>query len=123
MEACLSMSSGYGPKVNLTLLAVAVGLASLLLYFVAHHESSQARIAQVQQEAQIKQVLLAKLHTARQVEFRNLRGNCGEVRYIAFNGVHVGFKRFVLVSDNHAWIEQADSRAPFSIIWQDRCLR
>ncbi|MDF3931304.1 hypothetical protein [Pseudomonas citronellolis] len=102
---------------------ILVALCSLALLWFAFRESPQQRTERVGREGSVRALLLAQLHDARDIEFRNLRGTCGEVRYITAQGVQVGFKRFVVMSDTRAWIEQADSRLPFSVVWQGECLR
>ncbi|WP_139210199.1 hypothetical protein [Pseudomonas delhiensis] len=110
-----------GPKVNfLIVLLVLVGI-SFFIYCLVLYQSPAERHDQLSIESQLKTLVLAQLSKPESAVFRNVRGACGEVRYTAFNGIEVGFKRFVMISEGHVIIEQADSEAPFGLIWQGTC--
>ncbi|MDF3931303.1 hypothetical protein [Pseudomonas citronellolis] len=72
-------------------------------------------------EERVKSFVLANLSHPETAEFRNLKGACGEVRYLDYFRQDSGFKRFVATSGSNVVIEVIAQDRQFRRAWSHSC--
>lgn len=111
----------------LSVIVVSIGL--IVFIWIWHHQYvnstkykvSQAieadRIRQIHLDAQINRIVRSKLVDPDSAQFRNQSGKCGEVNAKNRMGGYTGFKRYVVLSEELAFIEGAMDQNSFEQVY------